>query len=142
MGIPAIFVIRRARRYLDKVNSEVTFCITGGFRDSSDIAKAIALGADAVALGTASMIAIGCIQAKVCHIGTCPVGIATQNEQLRELFDEDTAVAKFENFYRGTNNELRVFARTNGVDDIHKFDVSDIVTDSSVVAEFTDINHI
>ncbi len=142
VGIPAIFVIRRARRYLDKVNSEITLCITGGFRDSSDIAKAIALGADAVALATASMIAIGCIQAKVCHTGTCPVGIATQNEQLRELFDEDTAVTKFEKFYRGTNNELRVFARTNGVNDIHKLDVSDIVTDSSVVAEFTDIDHI
>ncbi len=142
VGIPAIFVIRRARRYLDKVNSEVTLCITGGFRDSSDIAKAIALGADAVALATASMIAIGCIQAKVCHTGTCPVGIATQNEQLRELFDEDTSITKFENFYRGTNNELRVFARTNGVDDIHKLDVSDVVTDSSIVAEFTDIDHI
>lgn len=142
VGIPAIFVIRRARKYLDKVNSKVTLCITGGFRGSADIAKAIALGADAVALATTSMIAIGCIQAKVCHTGTCPVGIATQNEQLRELFDEKTAVAKFENFYMGSNNELKVFARSNGVEDIHKLDLSDIVTDSTVVAEFTDIDHV
>ncbi|NOX17616.1 MAG: glutamate synthase, partial [Chlorobi bacterium] len=64
VGIPPVFAIRRARNYLDKVNSKVTLCITGGFRDGSDIAKALALGADAVALATASMISIGCIQAK------------------------------------------------------------------------------
>jgi len=142
VGIPAIFAIRRARKYLDKVNSKVTLCITGGFRDSADIAKAIALGADAIALATASMIAIGCIQAKVCHTGTCPVGIATQNKQLRELFNEESAVIQFQNFYYGTNNELKIFARSNGVDDIHKLSVNDLVTDSIIVSEFTDIDHI
>lgn len=142
VGIPPIFVIRRARKYLDKVKSDVTLCITGGFRDSSDIAKAIALGADAVALATASMIAVGCIQAKVCHTGTCPVGIATQNEQLRELFDEEKALEQFKNFYTITNTELKVFARTNGVNDVHKLSVSDVVTDSTAVAYFTDIQHV
>ena len=142
VGIPPIFVIRRARKYLDKVNSKVTFCITGGFRDSSDIAKALALGADAIALATASMIAIGCIQAKVCHTGTCPVGIATQDEQLRKLFDEEKALVQFKNFYTATNNELMVFARTNGVNDVHKLSITDVVTDSTVVADFTDIEHI
>lgn len=142
VGIPPIFVIRRARKHLDKSESNVTLCITGGFRDSSDIAKAIALGADAVALATASLIAIGCIQAKVCHTGTCPVGIATQNKQLIELFDEEEALMQFKNFYTATNNELKVFARTNGVNDIHKLNVSDVVTDSNVVADFTDIEHI
>ncbi len=142
VGIPPIFVIRRARRYLDEVKSDVTLCITGGFRDSSDIAKAIAMGADAVALATASMIAIGCIQAKVCHTGTCPVGIATQNKQLRALFDEENALRQFKNFYTSTNNELKIFARTNGVSDIHKLNVSDLITDSKMVADFTDIEHI
>ncbi len=142
VGIPPVFVIRRARKYLDKAKSKVTLCITGGFRDSADIAKAIALGADAVALATASMIAVGCIQAKVCHTGTCPVGIATQDEQLRKLFDEESALKQFENFYWATNNELKVFARTNGVNNIHKLRIADLVTDNTVVAEFTDIEHI
>lgn len=142
VGIPPVFVIRRARKYLDQAKSDVTLCITGGFRDSSDIAKAIALGADAVALATASMIAIGCIQAKVCHTGTCPVGIATQDEQLRTLFDEEKAVTQFKNFYTATNEELKVFARTNGVNDIHQLQVSDLATDNTVVANFTDIEHI
>lgn len=142
VGIPPIFVIRRTRKYLDEINSSVTLCITGGFRDSSDIAKAIALGADAVALATTSMIAIGCIQAKVCHTGTCPVGIATQNEQLRQLFDEEKALTQFRNFYTAINNELKIFARTNGVNDIHKLEIDDLVTDNNVVAGFTDIDHI
>jgi len=142
VGIPAVFVIRRARKYLDKVKSDVTLCITGGFRNSADIAKAIALGADAVALATASLIAIGCIQSRVCHTGKCPVGIATQDEELRKLFDVENAVKKFVNFYNATNNELKVFARTNGVNDIHELDVSDVATDSLVVARFTDIDHV
>lgn len=142
VGIPPIFVIRRARKYLDKVKSKVTFCVTGGFRDSSDIAKALALGADAIALATASMISIGCIQAKVCHTGTCPVGIATQDEQLRKLFDEEKALAQFKNFYTATNKELMVFARTNGLNDVHKLSITDIVTDSKLVADFTDIEHV
>ncbi len=142
VGIPPIFVIRRARKYLDEAKNNITLCITGGFRDSSDIAKAIALGADAVALATASMIAIGCIQAKVCHTGTCPVGIATQNEQLRELFDEEKAITQFKNFYTATNNELKIFARTNGVNDVHKLNVSDLVTDNKAVSDFTDIEHV
>ena len=142
VGIPPIFAIRRARKYLDKVKSKVTLCITGGFRDSSDIAKAIALGADLVALATASLVAIGCIQAKVCHTGTCPAGIATQDEQLRELFDEEKALVQFKNFYTATNSELKVFARANGINDIHKLNVSDVVTDNKTVADFTDIKHI
>ena len=142
VGIPPLFVIRRARKYLDKVKSDVTLCITGGFRNSSDIAKAIALGADAVALATASLIAIGCIQARVCHTGTCPAGIATQDEELRQLFDDEKGLRQFVNFYSATNNELKVFARSNGVDDIHKLSLSDVATDSLVVANFTDIEHV
>lgn len=142
VGVPPLFVIRRARKYLDSVNSNVTLCITGGFRDSSDIAKAIALGADALALATTSMIAIGCIQAKICHTGNCPVGIATQDEQLRSLFNEDKAIKQFFNFYNATNNELKVFARINGVDDVHKLQVTDLVTDDLRVSGFTDISHI
>ena len=142
VGIPPVFVIRRARKYLDKVNSKVTLCVTGGFRDSSDIAKALALGADAVALATASLISIGCIQARVCHTGTCPVGITTQNEQLRKLVVHANAVKGFVNFYNATNNELKVFARSNGLDDIHKLQVSDLVTDNLLVADFTDIEHV
>ena len=142
VGIPPVFVIRRARKYLDKAGSEVTLCITGGFRTSADIAKGIALGADAIALASASLISIGCIQSRVCHTGACPVGITTQDESLRKLVDHSEAVKGFVNFYSATKEELKKFARSNGVDDIHKLQVSDLVTDSRVVAEFTDIESV
>jgi len=142
VGVPPLFVIKKARDILNRMNSRVTLCITGGFRDSSDIAKAIALGADAVALATASLISIGCIQAKVCHTGTCPAGITTQDPKLRELFDEEKALKGFCNFYNATNEELKIFSRTNGVDDIHKLNIGDLVTDSRIVADFAGIDHI
>lgn len=142
VGVPAVFAIRRARRYLDSVGSDVTLCVTGGFRDSSDIAKGLALGADAVALATASLIAIGCRQSRICHTGTCPTGIATQDESLRALFNEKKALLGFENFYRGTGEELRAFARSNGKEDIHLLGVEDLMTDSLEVSENVDVVHV
>ncbi len=141
VGIPAIYAIYRARKYLDSVGSDVTLCATGGFRDSSDIAKGLALGADAIALATASLIAIGCIQSKVCHTGTCPVGIATQDEDLRKLFNMDKAIDRFTNFYNGTAEELKVYARSNGHDDVHKLNVEDLMTTDSNVSAYTNIRH-
>jgi len=72
--LPPIFVLNRARRVLDAAGSRVSLCLTGGFRDSTDIAKALAMGADAVALATASMIAVGCQQYRICNTNKCPVG--------------------------------------------------------------------
>lgn len=142
VGIPPIFAIRTARRYLDRVGSQVTLCITGGFRDSSDIAKGLALGADAVALATASLISLGCLQSRICHTGLCPAGIATQDETLRSLFDEKKALNQFQNFYDGTRRELAVFARSNGKIDIHDLGVEDLVTISNEVSSNTDITHV
>ena len=93
-------------------------------------------------LGSAFLISIGCIQARVCHTGTCTAGIATQNEQLRQLFNPEKGVEGFVNFYKATNKELSVFARTNGVNDIHKLEVSDLVTDSLLVSQLIDIEHV
>ncbi len=140
--VPAIFAIRRARRYLESVNSDVTLCVTGGFRDSSDIAKALALGADAVALATASLISIGCIQSKVCHTGKCPVGISTQDKALRRLFNVDKGAQGLFNYYAATKRELIDFARSNGKDDVRELSMADVMTTSDTVAAFTDISHV
>lgn len=142
VGVSAVFAIRRARKYLDSIGSDVTLCVTGGFRDSSDIAKGLALGADAVALATASLIAIGCRQSRICHTGTCPTGIATQDASLRELFNEKKALIGFENFYRGTAEELRAFARSNGKSDIHLLGIEDLMTDNLEVSNNIDVVHV
>ncbi len=139
--LPPIYAIRRARRYLDQVNSHVTLCITGGFRDSADIAKGLALGADAIALATASLIAIGCQQYRICHSGNCPVGITTQDTELRNRFNIDESVKRFVNYYTATNEELKTFARINGRNSIHGLDITDVFTLNHEIAHYTDIEH-
>lgn len=137
--LPPIFTIRRARRYLDEAGSRITLCVAGGFRDSADIAKALALGADAVALATSSLIAIGCQQYRICNTGNCPVGIATQDPDLRRRLSIPASAQRFVNFYRATRDELETFARINGRADVHDLDLSDVFTISADVAQTTDI---
>ncbi|MFW5794179.1 MAG: glutamate synthase-related protein [Bacillota bacterium] len=142
VGIPAIFAIRRARKYLDEVNSEVTLCATGGFRDSTDIAKGLALGADAIALATASLIGIGCMQSRICHTGRCPVGIATQDESLASLINVEESAQSLKNFYNTMAKELEILARSHGKKDIHQLDIQDLMTISNEVSVNTDILHV
>jgi glutamate synthase domain-containing protein 2 len=140
--LPPIFAIRRARRYLDEAGSKVTLCVTGGFRDAADIAKSLALGADAVALATASLVAVGCQQYRICHTGRCPVGITTQDPDLRARFKIDKSVDRFVNFYTATKQELEIFARINGRLNVHDLDMTDVVTISNEVSQNTDIEHV
>jgi glutamate synthase domain-containing protein 2 len=137
--LPPIYAIRRARKFLDQKGSPTTFCVTGGFRDSTDIAKALALGADAVALASASLIAIGCQQYRICNTGNCPVGIATQDPDLRTRFSVEASVERFKNFYTVTKEELQTLARINGRSDVHDLGMADIFTISNEVAQNTDI---
>jgi methylamine---glutamate N-methyltransferase subunit C len=139
--LPPIFALHRARKYLDRVGSSVSLCITGGFRDSADIAKALAMGADAVALATASLIAIGCQQYRICNTGKCPVGITTQDAELRARFDIEKSVERFVNFYGATKREVECFARINGRGDVHDLDKTDLVSISNEVSQNTDIEH-
>jgi len=139
--LPPIFAIRRARRFLDAAGSDVTLCVTGGFRDSTDVAKALALGADAVAMATASLISIGCQQYRICHTGRCPVGITTQDPELRARLQIEKSAARFVRFYEATRRELEILARSNGRADVHDLDLSDVFTLSSEVSANTDIEH-
>jgi len=142
--IPPIFAIRRARIKLDQLNPDrhITLCVTGGFRDSVEITKALALGADAVALATASLIAIGCQQYRICHTGNCPVGITTQDPKLRSRFDIDASTERFINFYNATAGEIKTLAQINGRRNVHDFDLSDVMTLSNEISMNTDIEHV
>ncbi len=139
--LPPIFALHRARKFLDQQGSNVTLCITGGFRDSTDIAKALAMGADAVALATASMIAVGCQQYRICASGKCPVGIATQDSELRKRFDIDLSVQRFVNVAGGIGRELETLARINGHDDVHALNIGDLLTLEHEISRYTDIEH-
>ena len=141
-SIPTVYALDRARRYHETRGIEgVTIIATGGLRVSSDFAKALALGADVVAVGTAALMAIGCQQFRICDSGRCPVGIATQDPGLRARFDIDEAARGLANFLRVSTEELRDFARLTGNDSVRKLSVRDLVTTSSEISDHTSIPH-
>lgn len=140
-SVPTIYALYRARKYLDSVGSDISLIITGGLRVSSDFAKAIAMGADAVAVASSALIAMACQQYKICGTGMCPMGIATQDEDLRERLHEDAAAARVANFLKVSLEELKMFARITGHERLHDLSVEDLCTVSREISEFTNIPH-
>ena len=140
-SVPTIYALYRARKYLDSVGSDISLIITGGLRVSSDFAKAIAMGADAVAVASSALIAMACQQYKICGTGMCPMGIATQDEDLRERLHEDAAAARVANFLNVSLEELKMFARITGHERLHDLSVEDLCTVSREISEFTNIPH-
>lgn len=140
-SVPTIYALYRARKYLDSVNSDIDLIISGGLRVSSDFAKAIAMGADAVAVASAAMVAAACQQYRICGSGMCPVGVAAQDEKLRERLHVDAAAKRVENYLKCSAEELKTFARITGNRDIHDLSVDDLCTISGEISEHTNIAH-
>ena len=134
-SVPTIFALARARRCLDELGSPASLVITGGLRVASDIVKALAMGADAVALASASLMALGCQQYRICGSGMCPMGIATQDPKLRVRLDVDAGARRVENFYRATFDDLRMFCRVTGHASIAELSPDDLVTTDAAIAE-------
>jgi glutamate synthase domain-containing protein 2 len=142
-SVPTLFALYRARKYLDdKGAKDISLIITGGLRISPDFAKAIAMGADAVAIATTAMMAIGCQQYRICQTGKCPMGIATQNPELRERLDIDRSAKQLENFLIASTDELKSFARLTGNSDVHHLSVKDLCTTNSEISGHTNIGHV
>ncbi len=142
-SIPTIFALHRARSYLDEQGKTgISLLITGGLRVSSDFAKALALGADAIAVGTAPLIACGCEQYRLCHTGTCPTGVATQKPEFRRHLQIDTAARQVENYLRVCTEELQSFARLTGHRDVHALNREDLCTTSCEISHYTKIPHV
>jgi len=141
--VPTLFALNRSRRSLDQEGaSSVSLLITGGLRVSPDFAKVLAMGADAVAIGTAALMACGCQQHRICDTGKCPMGIATQDPRLRARLDIDTAASRLSKSLRVSTDELRDFARLTGNDDVHKLSVQDLCTTNSEISNHTRIEHV
>ena len=140
-SVPTIFALLHARKVLHN-RKDISLVITGGLRVSSDFAKALALGADAVAIGTAALIAIGCQQYRVCHTGKCPVGIATQDPNLRSRFNIDRSSRRLANYLNVVTQELRDFARLTGNNDVHQLSINDLFTTSSEISGYSEIEHV
>ncbi|MGJ3241280.1 MAG: glutamate synthase-related protein [Anaerolineae bacterium] len=141
--VPTVYAIPRARKWLDDNGvDDVKLIVTGGFRSAPDVAKAIALGADAVALATAAMMAIGCQQYRACGSNNCPVGIATQKMALRQRFDYMISARRLENFFEAWTTQMIDFARMCGKKRLHDLNYDDLATTSHDVAQYTPIQHV
>ena len=141
-SVPTIYALHRARKYLDSVGAkDISLIITGGLRVSSDFAKAIAMGADAVAVGTGALIAAACQQYRICGSGKCPMGIATQDPELRARLKVEAAALRVANYLNVSLAELRSYARITGHRRLHDLSVNDLCTISREISEHTDIPH-
>ncbi len=139
--VPTIYALYRAKKYLDSVHSDISLVITGGLRVSADVAKALAMGADAVAVASAALIAAACQQYRICGSGNCPVGVATQDEKLRKRLNVEMAAARVANYLNITLEELKTFARITGHHSVHDLNVDDLVTINREISEYTNIRH-
>lgn len=139
--VPTVYALYRARKYLDAVHSDISLVITGGLRVSADAAKALAMGADAVAVASGALIAAACQQYRICGSGNCPVGIATQDPELRKRLHIEQAAQRVANYLNVTREELKTFARITGHSCVHDLSVEDLVTVNREISEFTNIPH-
>ncbi len=130
ISVPTIPALARARRYLDKqgASGRVTLIITGGLRLPIDFVKAMALGADGVAVSNSAMQSIGCVAARMCNTNNCPAGIATQKADLRQRLNVEKSSMQLKNFFNASVELMEVMSRACGHDSLSKFNSNDLAT--------------
>jgi glutamate synthase domain-containing protein 2 len=116
LGIPTLPALVQAVRALEEMGlkEEISLVVSGGIRDGSDVVKALAIGADAVAIGTGAMIAMGCVVCLRCHEGQCAFGIGTQDPERRKKLNIDDAAQKVANYIQGMTYEAVLIAKAAG----------------------------
>ncbi len=140
ISVPTIPALARARKHLDaKTGREVTLIITGGLRVAEDFAKAMALGADAIALSNSAMQAVGCIAARMCNSNNCPVGIATQKPELRKRLHVQPAAEKLARYFGASTELMQVLARACGHSSLSDFTHHDITTWKREMADLSGV---
>jgi methylamine---glutamate N-methyltransferase subunit C len=153
-GIPTLPAVRLAAAALRDIGMqhEVQLVVSGGIRSGADVAKALALGADAVSIGVGALVALGCNKASYrhgdqdvdatpgyaalgtvpgrchhCHTGMCPVGVTTQDPELSERLDPETGARWVTNYLKALTMELTSLARACGKSDVHHLEPDDLV---------------
>ncbi|GAB4306266.1 MAG: glutamate synthase-related protein [Methanobacteriaceae archaeon] len=141
VGIPLIVALPRALKTLNEmgVEEDISLIGGGGLRTSSDFIKCLALGANAVYIGTSAVIAINCEQFRICHTGKCPSGITTQNPSLLKQLDIEEGRKKLSNFIKVSNKELESLTRIIGKNDLSKVNKNDLISLNKDLAYLTGV---
>lgn len=137
-GIPIISAIVKARKVMNDLNAKQELIVGGGFNTGVDIAKALSLGADAVFLGTALLVAMGCTYCRLCYLGKCPNGIATHEPNLEKRIDPEAHI-KIANFFNSCNEEIKMAAAAIGYNDVNKLNRNNLRSLSLLMREITGI---
>lgn len=141
ISVPTMPALARARHYLDKqgAGGKVTLIITGGIRVPSDFIKALALGADGIALANSAIQAVGCVAARICHTNNCPAGVATQNPELRKKINVQASAQRLANFLNSSVELMQVMARACGYTHLNQFNKDDLATCDPLIARLTGV---
>ena len=142
ISVPTIPALARARRHLDGCRrSEISLVITGGLRVPADFAKALALGADAIAVSNSALQAIGCLGMRACNSNACPVGIATQRDELRARLIVDDAAERLARFFHASIELMGILARACGHDHLGQFCIDDLTTFKTDMADLAGVQY-
>jgi glutamate synthase domain-containing protein 2/nitrite reductase/ring-hydroxylating ferredoxin subunit len=140
ISVPTIPALARARRHLDRLGrGDITLIITGGLRTESDFVKALALGADGVAVSNSALQAIGCLGMRACHTNNCPVGIATQRKDLRARLVVEKSAEQLKNFFEASVHLMQVLARACGHSHLNQFSLNDLTTFNREMAHLSGV---
>ena len=109
VGIPIEMALASVDTRLrqEGIRNRASVVISGGIRNSGDVAKAIALGADAVNIGTAALVALGCTLCQQCHTGKCTWGICTSDLALTKRINPDIGTRRLSNLLRAWSLEIK-----------------------------------
>jgi methylamine---glutamate N-methyltransferase subunit C len=154
VGIPTLAAVRQAADALEDLNMTgvVQLIVSGGIRSGADVAKAVALGADAVSIGQGILISLGCNSGSYtqqgrhvdvtaeyaalgtqpgmchhCHTGRCPVGVTTQDAVLEQRLEVEHGARRVRNYLKTLTMELTTLARACGKQDVHHLEREDLV---------------
>ncbi len=128
LGHPTLPALAQAVRALEEMGlkDEMSIVISGGIKDGADVAKALAMGADACAIGTAAMVAMGCNVCLECHKGNCQFGIGTQKPELRARLNIERGARQVANLLTAMTNEIIILAKACGKTDVHNLEREDL----------------
>lgn len=136
-GTPTLSAVVKAKKAMGNAKQELI--VAGGLNKGADVAKALALGADAVYMAFPCLVAMGCIYCKTCYKGKCPVGITTQDPELRARLAIDDAAKNVANFLSACTEEVKMAAAACGKKNIHDLKREDVRSLSLIAKEITEV---